>query len=316
MAYIDGHCDVLSKLLNHPEADFYDSQLLQSSLPRMQESGAMLQFFAIYVSERFAPFTFSPILKSIDLFYTHIVSQPPMFVIRTAADVDNIVPRKRIGALLSLEGVDAVPADLSYIRLLYQLGVRAIGLTWNHANWAGDGATEPRKGRLTRAGIALVKECERLGILVDVSHLSERGFWDVAQHAKRAFFASHSNVYDLCPHPRNLTEAQIHTIIKRDGMIGLTFVPDFVRQTKERKVKASELLTHIDYICARGGSFHIGFGSDFDGVDEPLQGLEHAGKYGSFHNLLLKHYSAQETDRFLYGNWRRFLQSYLPQKNE
>ncbi len=310
MAVIDAHCDVLSKLLQHPGAAWSDTDVITATLPRQAEGGLLLQGYAIYIDEAAAASGFEQILRSVDLFYEKIVAEPRIVQIREKADLMRLAPGRQIGALLTLEGVDALPADPLYVRLLFRLGVRAIGLTWNHANWAADGVGEPRGGGLTMAGRQLVRDCDKLGIMIDVSHLSVQGFWDVAELKREGVFASHSNVIDLCPHPRNLSQDQIDHLIGAEGMIGLTFVPYFVSRNKKASMR--DLLMHIEYICERGGASCIGFGSDFDGTPEMVSGLEHPGCYAAFRDELSKHYHESDIEGWMYKNWLDYLNKHLP----
>lgn len=307
MFIIDGHCDAISKLLKNQHADFYDSTVLDVTLPRLQASNVKLQCFAIYIpsSNDFTASGFQSILMSVDLYERRILTDPHMTPIHNQSDMASLLTGSKIGALLTLEGVDGLAGNLLYLRILHRLGLRAIGLTWNHANWAADGVGEPRGGGLTLLGKQLVKECEKLGILIDVSHLSEAGFWDVAAIANTPFYASHSNVYDICQHPRNLKKDQIIEIIRVGGCIGLTFVPHFVSMNKP--VVIVDLLKHIDYICECGGAEHLTFGSDFDGMDEWIEGLEHPGHYLNLQNILLRHYNETDVENWLYKNWYRYL---------
>ncbi len=305
MFIIDGHCDVISKLLKNQQADFYDSSVLDVTLPRLQAANIKLQCFAIYIPREWIATGFQSILKSVDLYEQHILNNQHILPIRTRADMDSLLTGSQIGALLTLEGVDGLMGDFMYLRTLHRLGLRAVGLTWNHANWAADGVGEPRGGGLTIIGRQLVKECEKLGILIDVSHLSEAGFWEVAAMAKRPFYVSHSNVFDICQHPRNLKKDQILEIIRVGGCIGLTFVPFFV--SKNNPVIIEDLLRHIDYICECGGTDHLTFGSDFDGIDEWIVGLEHPGQYVNLKHILLQRYDEIEVEKWLFKNWFRFI---------
>lgn len=313
MVYVDSHCDVISKLLHHPHVDIDNEAEICATVNRMQEGGALLQFYAIFISPSYpASAGFELIMQSIDLFRTRLTSDPRMQEVKNKADLDTLIPGKRIGALLTLEGVHAVPQNPMYIRLLRKLGVRAIGLTWNHANWAADGVMEARGGGLTEAGKELVQQCNVLDILIDVSHLSEQGFWDTAEASTEPLIASHSNAAEICAHPRNLNRQQIEHLIQNDGMIGLTFVPDFVRSSSDAQPSVKDLLVHIDYIGSLGGIRHIGIGSDFDGFDSPLQGIEHPAKFEALQQLLLKYYSTSDTAHILHLNWINFLKKTLP----
>lgn len=312
MGFVDAHCDVISKLATSEEADFAAGRGLDTSLPRLLEGGARLQFFAIFLANPAGPDAFSRVLAAIGRYEEQVLSRPEMKAVRRRTDLDALQPGRRIGAMLTLEGVDAVPPDPDAFRLLHARGVRAVGITWNHANWAADGAGVPGAGGLTPLGRQLVDVCRELGILLDVSHLSERGFWDLASVAERPLIASHSNVHALCPHPRNLRKEQIRHLVATGGMIGLTFVPWFLVPPGERAARADDLLRHLEAVCELGGRHHVGFGSDFDGFDTPLPGLKHPGKYGTLRELLLKRYTAEETADFLEGNWLRFLARELP----
>lgn len=313
MGFVDAHCDVISKLMTSGRADFVAGTDVTASLPRLRAGGAKLQFFAIFLSDPTGPDDFAKVLRAIAHYERQVLAQPEMMPVRHRSDLAGLVPGRTIGAMLTLEGVDAVPADPAAIQLLYERGVRAVGITWNHANWAADGAGVPDGGGLTEAGYKLVSRCNELGMIIDVSHLSLRGFWDVAATARRPFIASHSNVHALCPHPRNLLNDQIDHLIASGGMLGLTFVPWFLVPSGERPARAADLLRHLEAVCERGGRFAVGFGSDFDGFDTPLPDLEHPGKYGTLRELLLKRYSAEETEDFLAGNWLRFLTRELPE---
>ncbi|MDQ1908915.1 dipeptidase [Paenibacillus sp. GD4] len=312
MKIIDGHCDVLYKMYENSALSFYDPRTtgLDVTYERMLKSGVKVQFFAIYLPERITQPHFDHYLEYIRIFYQKIVQDERFIVIRTQADLDRVMNGDRLGAVLTLEGADALHGNLLHTQMLYYLGVRAIGITWNYANWAADGVLEPRQGGFTKRGKSFIKDCNELGILLDVSHLSVRAFWDLAAASTKPFVASHSNARAVCNHPRNLDDDQLREIIMRGGRIGLTFVPWFVQSGG--MVKSEALLRHIEHICGLGGSHCITLGSDFDGIDKWLVGLEHAGQYGAFAELLSKHYKNELVEGILCGNWYRFLQSQLP----
>jgi membrane dipeptidase len=253
------------------------------------------------------------VLRSIDLFHERILSNPQMYFIRSKEELQASRERGLIGAMLSLEGVDALQGDLTYVRILFYLGVRSIGITWNYANWAADGVMEPRQGGLTTKGRNLIKECNRLGMLLDTSHLSEKGFWELIGLSDKPVIASHSNASKIRQHPRNLDDEQITAIIRTGGVMGVTFVSPFVYTGEP--VTMDKLLLHIDHICSLGGSRHIGLGSDFDGIKEWITGLEHIGKYNNLIELLLKHYSEEDVEHIIYKNWYNFYLKHLPESN-
>ncbi|REK76581.1 dipeptidase [Paenibacillus paeoniae] len=314
MRIVDFHCDVLYKLLQDKELTFDGGNkpgVLDVTLERLKEGNVLLQTFAVFISPgRPDYYEAAPILESIDLFYEKVLCFPELRLIRTAADVDACILDGKIGALLSLEGVGGIRGKLSTLRLLQRLGVRAAGLTWNDANWAADGVMEARGGGLTAQGAAFVQECNRLGIIVDVSHLSERAFWDVAALSSRPIVASHSNARELCDHPRNLTDLQIRAIIESGGLIGITYVPPFVREKGD--VSIDDVLRHIEHICALGGEKHLALGSDFDGIDRHVKGLAHPGQVLGLREALLKRYNDDIVRGILSSNAVTFLKGQLP----
>lgn len=311
MNVVDFHCDVLCKLLLDEQLTFRAGkpERLDVTYERLKAAGTVLQTFAIYIPQSLNG-RLEPILESVDRFHQLILTCEDMKWVRTIQDLDFCVNNGKIGALLSLEGVDGLQGQMSMLRIMQQLGIRAAGLTWNHANWVADGAMEPRGGGLTAKGRTFVEECNQLEILIDVSHLSERAFWDVAELSARPFLASHSNARAICDHPRNLTNAQIEEIIAKQGLVGITFVPWFVSQAEV--VGVDDLLRHIEHICELGGANHIMLGSDFDGIDRYIKGLTHPGELVSLQEALLKRYSSTQTEQFMSGNALRFLKNSLP----
>ncbi|TYA14276.1 membrane dipeptidase [Paenibacillus faecis] len=309
----DFHCDVLSKMQMDESLDFLEDDRLDVNVARMGQGGVKAQCFAIFLSEKAGKPRFESILNQIDIFRQKVVPAG-LVPLLSADDLDKVEGSGQLGALLSLEGADGLEANMHYLQLCYERGVRLLGLTWNFGNWAADGILEPRGGGLTPQGVELVKACHRLGIILDVSHLSVKGFWEMAELAEKAgipFLASHSNAYSVCSHVRNLRDDQIEAILSLEGRIGLTFVPWFVK--KAPQVNASDLLPHIDHICSLGGENILMLGSDFDGIDAHIEGLNHAGQLGEFANLLLKHYPEKLVNGWLSGNGRTFLKKWLPQ---
>lgn len=317
MRVADLHVDVLCKLLEHSEASWQAADapaktsggIFDTTPERLKQGGVAVQVFALYVPDKL-PRNTESIMHAAELYWSQILTVPGITLIRKASDLQAALNERKMGALLSLEGVDGLQGNFWTLTLLHRLGLRLLGPTWNHANWACDGAMEPRGGGLTKAGRRLISECENLGILLDVSHLSDRGFWDLAHCATRPFFASHSNVRSLTDHPRNLTDNQIKTILCAGGLIGLTFVPWFI--TASEPAVINDILRHIDYICALGGQNQLAFGSDFDGVDRHVQGLEHPGKYAYLADALLRHYPESLVRGFMGDNAIRFLIKNLP----
>ncbi|PZT57271.1 dipeptidase [Paenibacillus silvae] len=314
----DFHCDALSKLLMKPELSFETASELDVNLQRMQEGGVNLQAFAIYLPEVLGRGKFEHVMGQLDLYRKKVdYSAERSSGVQTLLWREQAVQIQRGSeskpwGLITLEGVDGLEGNLFYLELCFQMGVRIVGLTWNHANWAADGIMEKRGAGLTAKGRELVHLCNRTGMLLDVSHLSEKGFWELADLSERPFIASHSNSYSVCSHVRNLKDDQIQAIIAREGRIGLTFVPWFVRE--EEEVRIEDLLPHIEHICSLGGAHHLMMGSDFDGISVKIQGLENAGCYPKLIEALLKHYDEALVHGWLWGNAMRYLGEHLPER--
>lgn len=311
MKIIDAHCDLLYKMfLNHSVSFSEAAEDVDVTFSRLKEGNVALQWFAIFLPPSPRYHQFENILTYIDLFRAKIASHPEVAIIQSKKDWIQAIAANKLGVMLSLEGVEGLAGRMEWLRIAAYLGVRSIGITWNPANWAADGVGEPRNGGFTVQGKNLIRECNRLNLLLDVSHLSEKGFWELAELSDRPFAATHSNCYSLCPHPRNLNNEQIRHLIRSQGRMGITFVPQFV---SENSPDLNRLLQHIDHVCSLGGENIVCFGSDFDGIDNKLPHLEHPGHYQNLVEQLEKRYTNQQVQQFLFGNWHSFLLSQLPE---
>lgn len=294
----DMHCDVLYKMWLNPSISFENSPELHITYDALKNVGGKIQCFAIYVPEA-VPFDqrFRAALEMVTIFYDRILGQfPNIQLITSKAQIDRL-GENEMGAVLSLEGCDAIGHDLIKLKTFYHLGVTSIGLTWNYANAVCDGVLEARGAGLSEFGKQVVQLNNDYHIWTDVSHACEQAFWDTLETAKYPI-ASHSNAFSICEHPRNLKDNQIKAIIAADGVIGITFVPDFLSSGNKATIK--DVLTHIDYICGLGGENNIGFGSDFDGISDTTIGLENYNGYERLLNELLKRYSSSQVEKFMY----------------
>ncbi|MGE7601714.1 dipeptidase [Peribacillus sp. NPDC097675] len=298
----DAHCDVLMKLFIEPEISFVDSDKLHITKRQLIETGGKVQCFAIYIPEQVhTDMRFQAALAMIDIFHKKILSEPEMKFIRFRKDIDTL-KEGEIGALLTLEGCDCIGDDLLKMKILLQLGVTSVGLTWNYANLVADGALEKRGAGLTRFGNGVVALLNEQAVWCDLSHLSESGFWDTLEIATFPI-ASHSNAYHLCPHPRNLKDSQIKALLQKNGTIGVTFVPQFLSKGATTSIK--DIINHIEHICSLGGDKQIGFGSDFDGIDEMVDNLTSYRDYQNLINELDRLYSTDFVNGILFENFIR-----------
>lgn len=302
MKIIDLHCDVLMKLAAAQGGmAFQNESKLDANFEKLKAGGVKVQAFAIFIPPSIkSDQKFQAALDQVHYFYIEVLEKnPQMKVMKQWTDLDQLQDDE-IGALLTLEGVDAIGNDLQKLSILYELGVRSIGLTWNNANLAADGAGEKRGAGLTSFGSEIIAFNNDRQILTDVSHLSEKAFWDVIQEAAYPI-ASHSNSKSLCNHVRNLTDEQAKALFAKNGMIHVVYHPPFLKENGPATI--ADLIAHIDHFCSLGGVKKIGFGSDFDGISEKVVSLEDASMHPHLVNELLKRYSEDEVKGFAYQNF-------------
>lgn len=302
MHVIDLHCDALWKLAEaNGKLSFRDAEELDTNLLRLKKGKVKIQAFAIFLEPHIpSDQAFQAALEQVDYFYSEILAKnPEMKHLKNWSDFDHLAEGE-IGAFLTLEGVDAIGNDLLKLRTLYRLGVLSVGLTWNHANFAADGIEEPRGGGLTSFGKEIVQLNNEYQVFTDVSHLSERGFWDVMEISNHPI-ASHSNAKALCPHQRNLTDEQAKALFEKGGLIHVVYHPPFITESNQADIE--DLVKHIEHFCTLGGKNQIGLGSDFDGITKKVKNLAHAGQTQNLILKLLKYFNEDEVRGFAYENF-------------
>jgi membrane dipeptidase len=215
----------------------------------------------------------------------------------------------------ALRGAEAIDADLNALEVFYQAGLRSLGITWSRTNVFAEGVPfqfpqVPDTGPgLTDAGKALVKACNQMGILVDLSHLNEKGFWDVAKVSDAPLVATHSNAWALSKWSRNLTDKQLDAIRERDGLVGMNFAISFFREDgrDDRSTPLEVMVRHIDYLVERLGIDRVGLGSDFDGATVPND-LSDVSKLPNLVTALRKAgYDDAALRKITHENWLRVL---------
>ncbi len=236
-------------------------------------------------------------------------------VVRTADEVERCLESGVLAAILHFEGAENLGPDPGALEDLYGVGLRSLGLVWSRPNAYASGVpfrfpASPDTGPgLTEAGRELVRECNRLGVLIDLSHINERGFWDVAELSEAPLVATHSNAHALCPTTRNLTDRQLDAIRDSDGMVGVNFAVAFLREdgADEGDTPLDVLARHVDHLVERVGIDRVGFGSDFDGAKVP----EEIGDVSGLPKLLavLREHGYDEAalQMLAHENWLRVL---------
>jgi len=309
-AIFDGHNDVLLRLYQSSAVDAAGSFLKGREgaidLPRANAGGFGGGFFAVYVpspsdldakiEEMTQPSYDLPLPDPIDwtralpvamsmagiLFELEV--RGALKICRSVADIRAALANGIIAAIFHIEGAEAIDPDLRGLEVLYNAGLRSLGPVWSRPTIFGHGVPfrYPSDGDigdgLTDLGMRLVKRCDDLGIMVDLSHLNEAGFWGVAKTSSKPLVATHSNAHAICPHSRNLTDRQLAAIKDSDGMVGLNFAVAFLREDGQMQadVPLDQMLRHLDYLIEHLGEDRVGLGSDYDGamVPEDVTGLD------------------------------------------
>lgn len=275
-SYIDMHCDTLLQTLHKGSSLLYENEGMQS-LKLMHEAKQMCQFFAIFFpprqenKENPTPTDEEFFRILCRNFYEEIEKHP--YTVAFAHNYDDIRKNWEKGlssAILTVEDGRMVDGKMENLKMLYEQGVRAIALTWNFSNCFGYPNSEDKsimqKG-LTDFGKDALAEMNQRGILIDVSHLSDGGFYDVALLSKKPFIASHSNCRALTPHSRNMTDDMIRTLAEHGGVAGLNFYSEFVNSRRDGVTSVEDLVAHVMHFIKIGGEDCIGIGTDYDGIE-------------------------------------------------
>jgi membrane dipeptidase len=287
----------------------------QVSLPKLRAGGIDAAFFAVDVTRAWKNHL-AYALDALGFFDADLATCPDEIVVaRSAAEVESAKAAGRLAAILVVENSEALEGSLNVLRMLYHVGVRSVVITHNLSTWAAAGNAESRcGGGLTRFGISLVEEMNRLGMLVDVSHISERGFYDTLELSRHPVTASHSCCSALCNHPRNLTDDQLRGLAQNGGVIGITFVPGFVDPDWDpsswpARPSLERVLDHIDHAVEVAGIEHVGLGSDFDGGGSVLPDASDYPRLTA--GLATRGYSPVAIRKILGENHRRVLRQVL-----
>lgn len=271
---VDTHADSVGAVVRGERHLLDRATTGQVDFPRMAEVGHTLQFFSLWVEPEYKPErAMQRLMQYIDAFWSEVAAHADdITVVTDLASLHQVVSSHQLGAALSVEGAEGIGTDLAMVRILHRLGVRLMSLTWNERNALADGAGEdPGGGGVSRTGREVVQEMNRVGIVVDVSHLTRAAFWDVLEISSKPVIASHSNCDRLAPHRRNLTDGQIRALARQGGIQGITFVRPFLQGGENLERVGDHIIHSLEVI---GDDRHTALGSDFDGVEDPVTGLE------------------------------------------
>lgn len=300
-------------------------------LPGFRRGGVDAVISSLFISNAFLPeMALRKALEQISALLTDLEEcDGAACLCRSVADLRAAKKRGVVGILLSFEGAEPLQGNLALLRIFFELGVRGVGLVWSRRNEVGDGchffpANEGRPGGLTPFGVELLAAVEDLGMFVDVSHLNDAGFEDVARFSRKPFLASHSNCRALVPVARNLTDDQLRILGSRGGLTGMNACDAFVSPTPQEESRdlVEALVDHVDHVKQVAGLGAVGLGFDFcdqfrdllvegGGIDTH-DVLEGHGDLGRFSQALHRRgYSEEEIGAVLGGNLWRFLEEIL-----
>ena len=340
----DGHNDVLLKLLidGGPKAaaGFINGREGHIDIPRSKIGGFGGGFFALYVrspayiisqDDRYEemskpqynlplpdPVTVEialPVVMEEIAILLRLQELGALKICRTADDLRACFAAGKMAAILHMEGAEAIDADLHALDVFYAAGLRSIGPVWSRPTIFGHGVPfkYPSNGDtgpgLTEAGFRLVKRCNDLGVMLDLSHLNEAGFWDIAEHSNAPLVATHSNAYEICNHARNLSDKQLEAIAQSDGMVGLNYACAFLRPDGKMKSDTGFdiMLRHLDYLINALGEDRVGLGSDFDGAMVP-DGISDVAGLNNLRGAMRDHgYDEPLMKKLCHENWLRVL---------
>lgn len=242
-------------------------------------------------------------------------SQGKVTLCRNGQDLVQAIEQQSFAAVLHLEGAEAIGADLDLLYLLHDAGLRSLGPVWSRPNIFAFGVpfrfpSTPDIGPgLSAYGKDLVRKCNELGIMIDLSHMNDAGFWDIARISHAPLVASHSNAHRLCPHSRNLTDAQLDAIRDTNGLVGINFGVSFLNPTgeKDSDLPLSAIVDHVEYVIERIGIDHVALGSDFDGTTISSE-MRDASDLPKLVDLLQdRGYRGAELEKITHRNWLRVL---------
>lgn len=304
----DGHCDSVGDFASG-KRDLKRTTDGHWDLARAQEGNLGLQFFAAYIESEYKPFLATQRgLELLEATQKFIEDNPnDIFLVKDKKDLTKLGKTKALGILINIEGGEILGESLFMLDIIFRLGARSLGLTWNQRNAIADGAGETNStGGLSRFGFQVITQMNSLGMLIDVSHINEKGFWDVVDHSESPVIASHSCAQALCNHPRNLKDAQLRALAESKGLVGVNFCQDFLSETG--KASIDDVVRHICYIAEIAGVDSVGLGSDFDGIPSAPLGLEDVSKLSFLAEKLGKSgFSTAELEKICHGNFVRVL---------
>ena len=315
---IDGHNDTTTLVVNEetwlPEKDIGNDTKNQIDLGKLEKGGLDVAMFSAYTGGYYnnTARSLSRTLALLNaLYWTEENNKDRFEIVHDSEEILQLF-KKKLGAIPTIEGAYAIDND-NYYELLRQfrdLGVKLIGFNWNYSNNLGEGIGQvysdgktKSEGGLTELGKKTLMEMRKLGMGIDVSHVNEKTFWGIVEHVNNPIIATHSGVYNIREHKRNLKDEQLQAIRDSNGMVGVVFYPSFI--TDKEKAYVKDIVEHIDYITNLIGIDHVGLGSDFDGASLPEDMKDSSEIYKITDKLIEIGYSDEDIKKILGENYLR-----------
>ena len=313
MKVVDMHCDTISVISENRkvgiETGLYENDL-SLDIKKMKNGDYLLQNFAMYINIEKEEDPFLSCMEIIDCFEKLLIeNKEEISQIYTYKDIEKNQKSGKLSALLTIEEGGVCKGDIDLLSKFYQRGVRMMTLLWNYENELGypNGLSfgDTIKKGLKEKGLEFIYKMEQMGMVVDVSHMSDEGFYDVLEHSTRPFVASHSNSRSISPHERNLTDDMIHKLALKGGIMGLNYCPYFLDaniKKHEAKSRIEYIIKHIKHIVKIGGVNCLGLGSDFDGMEGELE-LKNASFLPILeHEMIKSGFRPSEIEAIFYKN--------------
>lgn len=320
MKIIDLHCDTIHKIFHSDDKELYDNSY-SVDIMKLKRANSIAQFFALFIDKGFIEKEGYDIYNYIKEFYSVYkdkITENNSYInfAKNYNDLMDNLDNNIISAFLTIEEGDFLQGDIEILKEFYDLGLRLITLTWNYENCIGYPNSYDRdimgKG-LKKFGFEVIEAMNYLGMIIDVSHLSDGGFFDVISHSKKPIIASHSNARVITNVPRNLEDDMIKKLADKGGVMGINFYPDFLNEGYASKIVS--MVEHIKHIKNIGGIELIALGTDFDGMDDELDGELEISNIGEierlFHALKINGFNDDELEKIGYKNALRVIKDCL-----
>lgn len=320
---VDGHNDTMMNIIDEktwlPIVNIGDETRNHIDIPKLKAGGLNVPFFSAYTKGYC-----NNVAKSISrtlalinaLYWTEEKNLDEFKIIKSVEEIEKAVIEKKIAAVPTIEGAYSLNKEnaIELLKQYYDLGIKVVGFNWNYSNELGEGASRifsddletKSSGGLTRLGQEVTRKMNELGMVLDVSHMDEGTFWDIINTSKSPIIASHSGIYTLKNHNRNLNDEQLKALAENGGVIGIVLYPNFLKDSKVAYIK--DYVDHMDYAVNLIGIDHVGIGSDFDGATLVEDMKDSSELYKITEELIKRGYKEEDIKKILGKNMLRILE--------